>query len=409
MTGSRSLSSFSLCVVVFGTGPLRAQGVPAAPVAVHTIWGSREFASDLVELSWMKDGKTYTTVDADASGNTDLYRVDAVTGAQQVLVRGADLVPAGGGHPVTIEEYRFSGDASKLLVFTNSVRVWRQNTKGTFFVWDLAARRLIPVSAKPGYQQFAKFSPDGRRVAFVRDNNIYVTDLATRAETALTGDGGDNVINGTSDWVYEEELDLRDAFRWSPDGRRIAFWRLDQTAIRPFYLLNADSLYPELVAVRYPKAGTPNSEVKIGIVDLATRRTAWVSLGSERDVYVAAMDFAGSADEIWLTRLNRHQNRLDLLLADATSGASRTIMADSDAAWVDAHEPRWIAGGKQFLFESERDGYQQVYLFDRAGALVRRVTPGGWDVLQVFGVDEKKQLLYFTGAIDGPLGRPLLA
>ena len=110
MTGSRSLSSFSLCVVVFGTGPLRAQGVPAAPLAVHTIWGSREFASDLVELSWMKDGKAYTTVDEDASGNTDLYRVDAVTGAKQLLVRGADLVPAGGGHPVTIEEYRFSGD-----------------------------------------------------------------------------------------------------------------------------------------------------------------------------------------------------------------------------------------------------------------------------------------------------------
>src|SRR3989475_8224530 len=160
-----------------------------------------------------------------------------------------------------------------------------------------------------------------------------------------------------------EELDLRDAFRWSPDGRRIAFWRLDQTAIRPFYLVNADSLYPELLPVRYPKAGTPNSEVRIGIADLATRRTAWVDLGSEKDIYVAAMDFAGSGNEIWLSRLNRHQNRLDLLLADATSGASRTIMADSDAAWVDAHEPRWIAGGKQFLFESERDGYQQVDLF----------------------------------------------
>src|SRR5881394_60941 len=391
----RTISRFAVCVV-FPAGPLLAQGVPAVPLAVHAIWGSREFASDLVELSWMKDGKAYTTVDADASGNTDLYRVDAVTGAKQLLVRGADLVPAGGGHPVTIEEYRFSGDASKLLVFTNSVRVWRENTKGTFFVWDLAARRLIPVSAKPGYQQFAKFSPDGRHVAFVRDHNIYVTDLASGAETALTGDGGDNVINGTSDWVYEEELDLRDAFRWSPDGQRIAYWRLDQTAIRPFYLLNQETLYPTLVPVRYPKAGTPNSEVKIGVVDLATHRTAWVDLGADKDIYVAAMDFAGSGDEIWLTRLNRHQNRLDLRLADATSGASRTIMADSDAAWVDAHEPRWIAGGKQFLFESERDGYQQVYLFDRAGALVRRVTPGGWDVLQVYGVDEKRQMLYFT-------------
>src|SRR2546428_13362518 len=143
-------------------------------------------------------------------------------------------------------------------------------------------------------------------------SNIYVTDFATGTETALTTDGGENVINGTSDWVYEEELDLRVAFRWSPDGRRIAFWRLDQTAIRPFYLLNADSLYPELVPVRYPKAGTPNSEVRIGVVDLATHRTAGVDLGADKDIYVAAMDFAGSGDEIWLTPLNRHPNRLGL-------------------------------------------------------------------------------------------------
>ena len=412
MISPRVRRLFVISLAVLGVAPLVAQTPQAAAppaLTVHAIWGTREFASDLVSPTWMKDGAAYTTIDADSAGRTDLYRVDAVSGRRVLLVRGADLVPPGAQQPVSIEEYRFSADGAKLLIFTDAARVWRQNTKGTYYVWDLPARRLIPVSAQPGYQMFAKFSPDGRMVAFVRANNIYVTDLTTGAETALTADGNDNVINGTSDWVYEEELDLRDAFRWSPDGRRIAFWRLDQTAIRPFYLVNADSLYPELLPVRYPKAGTPNSEVRIGIADLATRRTAWVDLGSEKDIYVAAMDFAGSGNEIWLSRLNRHQNRLDLLLADATSGASRTIMADSDAAWVDAHEPRWIAGGKQFLFESERDGYQQVYLFDRAGALVRRVTPGGWDVLQVFGVDEKKQLLYFTGAIDGPLGRPLLS
>src|SRR6266550_3573722 len=193
----------AVCAVIAFVEPLAAQGVQAPPLTVHAIWGSREYASDLVDITWMKDG-------------------------------------------------------TKLLLFTNSARVWRQNTKGTFYVWDLAGKRLVPVSARPGYQQFAKFSPDGRMVGFVRDNNLYVTDLATGAETALTTDGGENVINGTSDWVYEEELDLRDAFRWSPDGRRIAFWRFDQTAIRPFYLVDHDSLYPALVPVRYPKTGTPN-------------------------------------------------------------------------------------------------------------------------------------------------------
>ena len=242
--------TYAVCALIRVAQPLAAQGVQAPPLTVHAIWGSREYASDLVDVVWMKDGKAYTTLEEDASGNTDLFRVDALTGAKQLLVRGADLIAPGGGKPIVIEEYRFSIDGSKLLLFTNSARVWRQNTKGTFFVWDLAGRRLVPVSTRAGYQQFAKFSPDGRMVGFVRDNNIYVTDLATGTETALTTDGGENVINGTSDWVYEEELDLRDAFRWSPDGRRIAFWRFDQAAIRPFYLVNQDSLYPTLVPVR---------------------------------------------------------------------------------------------------------------------------------------------------------------
>ena len=408
MASAVAFRFIAVCAVVPLAQPLGAQGVQAPPLTVHAIWGSREYASDLVDVAWMKDGKAYTAIEEDASGNTDLYRVDALTGAKQQLLRGADLVPPGGGKPVAIEEYRFSADGSKLLVFTNSARVWRQNTKGTFFVWDFAGKRLAPVSARPGYQQFAKFSPDGRMVGFVRDNNLYVTDLATGAETALTTDGGENVINGTSDWVYEEELDLRDAFRWSPDGRRVAFWRLDQAAIRPFYLVDHDSLYPALVPVRYPKAGAANSTVKIGVTEVATGRTSWVDLGSDKDVYVAALDFADSPTELWLTRLNRHQNRLDLLLADATTGAARVIMSDSDAAWVDANQPRWIAGGRQFLFVSERDGYDQVYLFNRDGSLVRRVTPGGWDVFELLGVDEPSKVLYFTAAIDGPLGRPLL-
>src|SRR6266576_744228 len=400
--------TYVVCAVIPLGAPLAAQGVQAPPLSVHSIWGSPEYESDLVDVAWMKDGKAYTTLEEGASGNTDLYRVDALTGTKQLLVRGADLIGPGGGKPIAIEEYRFSIDGAKLLIFTNSARVWRQNTKGTFFVWDFASRRLIPVSARAGYQQFAKFSPDGRMVGFVRDNNLYVTDLATGAETPLTTDGSETVINGTSDWVYEEELDLRDAFRWSPDGRRIAFWRFDQAPIRPFYLVNQDSLYPMLVPVRYPKTGTPNSTVKIGVAEVATGRTSWVDLGVEQDIYVAAMDFADSPAELWLTRLNRHQNRLDVLLADATTGAAHVIMSDSDSAWVDANQPRWIAGGRQFLFVSEREGYDQDYLFNRDGSLVRRVTPGGWDVFELLGVDEQSKVLYFTGAMDGPLGRPLL-
>ena len=406
---SRSVRPLFLVVcTAFLCSALPAQVGQTPSLTVQAIWGSPEFAGDSVVLAWAPDGKTYTTVEEDTAGGTDLYRVDAASGAKQLLVRGRDLVPPGATRPIGIEEYSFSEDGTKLLIFTNSARVWRQNTKGTFFVWDFAARRLTPVSPNPGYQEFAKFSPDGRLVGFVRNNNIFVTDLATATETALTRDGSDNVINGTSDWVYEEELDLRDAFRWSPDGKRIAFWRLDQTAIAPFYLLNQDSLYPALVPVRYPKAGTANSEVKIGIVDVRGGRTSWVDLGADKDIYVAAMGFADTSGTLWLTRLNRHQNRLDLMLADPQTGASRVIMTDTDSAWVDANKPVWIDAGKQFLFVSEREGYDQVYLFDRTGTLVRRLTPGGWDIGVVYGVDEKSHVLYFSGATPGPLERQLM-
>ena len=394
-----------LAVLVLLARSLPGQG-PA--LTVHSIFGSRDFANDLRETEWMRDGTAYTYLEPDSSDETNLYRLDAVSGARTVLVRGAELVPPGARDPIDVDGYQFSRDGAKLLIYTNSVRVWRQNTKGTYYIWDFAGKRLVPMSRKSGYQMFAKLSPDGQRVAFVRDNNIFVSDLASGAETALTTDGGDNVINGTSDWVYEEELDLRDAFRWSPDGQRIAFWRFDQTAVRPYYLVNADQPYPTLVPVHYPKAGTPNSEVRIGVVELTTGRTTWVDLGADRDIYVAAMDFADSPTEIWLTRLNRAQNRLDLLLSDVRSGASRTIMTDRDSAWVDAHQPVWFDGGKQFLFASERDGYTHLYLYTRSGALVRRVTPGDWDVLEVRGVDEKARAVYVTGAIDGPLSRPLL-
>jgi dipeptidyl-peptidase 4 len=400
--GAASLALLAL--LLFGVSGLRAQ---APALTVHTIFGTRDFANDLVDIQWMRDGSAYTLL-ASQGGETNLYRVDAASGDSTLLVHGRDLVPPGEREPLDIDGYEFSRDGSKLLLYTNSVRVWRRNTKGIYYVWDFATKRLTPVSRKPGYQMFAKFSPDGRLVGFVRDHNIFITDLTTGEEIPLTTDGSETIINGTSDWVYEEELDLRDAFRWSPDGRRIAFWRLDQSAERPVYLVNADSLYPALRAVRYPKAGTANAQVKIGVVDLADRQTTWIDLGSNLDIYVAAMDFADSPTELWLTRLNRLQNREDLLLADARTGASHVIMSDVDSAWVDAHEPIWFDGGREFLFESERDGFAHLYLYRRSGALVRRVTPDSWDVLGVYGVDDAARTVYFSGAIDGPLVRPVL-
>ncbi|MFQ5703751.1 MAG: S9 family peptidase [Gemmatimonadales bacterium] len=316
-------------------------------------------------------------------------------------------MPRGKGKPIAIESYWFSNDETQVLIFTNSVRVWRRNTKGEFYVWDRKKRQLNPISDVTGLQQFAKFSPDGKSVAFVRDNNIFVAKLRSRREKQLTFDGDENIINGTGDWVYEEELGVRDGFEFSPDGKRIVFWRFDQTPIKPFYLIDQTSRPPNLLPVRYPLAGAQNSDVRIGVVEISSGKTAWVDLGPDKDIYVAALGFAGSSSEVWLTRLNRNQNKLDLMLADAKTGTSRVVMSDSDEAWVDVHVPHWIEGGARFLFESERDGYNQVFLLGRDGSLVRKVTTQEWDVFGIAGYDESRGLLYFTGAGEGPLVRPL--
>jgi dipeptidyl-peptidase-4 len=374
-------------------------------LTVERVWGGDEFTGDLSSIEWMADGTSYTYVAGEDT--TDLYRVDARSSAERLLVAGTALVPPGGTEPIVIEDYEFSPDLTRLLIYTNSVRVWRQNTSGEYYLWDFQARQLTPLSTAPGYQQFAKFSPDGRYVGWVREHDLFVRDLATGEEIRLTYDGNHNVINGTADWVYEEELSLRDAFRFSPDGERVALWRFDQTVIEPFYMIDETTLYPTLMPVRYPKAGTQNSEVRIGVVEIGSGETTWIDLGSETDIYIADMDFAGTSTEIWFTRLNRHQNRLDLMLADVRTGSSRVIMTDEDEAWVEQEEPHWIDDGQQFLFLSERDGHRQLYLFRRDGTLVRKVTTGGWDVASVRGVDERNDVVYFTGSMESPLTRPL--
>jgi dipeptidyl-peptidase-4 len=400
----KTLSLVLALAVQFLFAPLSAQ---VSRLSVESIFGMELFASDLVPVQWSTDPRYFTSTEESADGIVDLYRVDTRSGERELMLRGADLVPPGQEQAIEIESYEFSADGSKLLIFTNSVQVWRQNTKGEFYVWDFGRRRLTPVSTQPGLQQFAKFSQNGRLVGFVRDNNLFVTDLRSGRETKMTSDGDENIINGATDWVYEEELGLRDAFRFSLDGRRIAFWRFDQTVIKPFYMTDALSLYPELLPVRYPKAGEANSEVRIGVVEISSGNTTWVDIGPETDTYIARMDFANSSDEIWFTRLNRHQNQLDLLLADVRTGDSHVIFTDNDDAWVANTAPRWIKGGRQFLFESERSGYNQVYLYDRDGSMVDLVTPGEWDVLEVYGVDEENEILYYAGAGDGPTKRPL--
>jgi len=373
---------------------------------IERIFGNGDLGGRPDSVRWMPDGQHWSTIDSDSLGRGELWQVEARTGRREKLVSAADLVEAGSGEPLPIEGYAFSDDGRRLLIFSESQQVWRARTKGHYYVFDFPTRRLIPVSGQDGWQMFAKLSPDARQVAFVRDNDLYVTDLASGEERRLTSDGSETIINGTTDWVYEEELDLRDAFRWSPDGSRIAYWRFDQGPVRTYWLVDELPLYPELNGVRYPKAGEANSTARVGSLELATGETTWFDIGAEEDIYIARMEWAESSDEVLIQRLNRHQNQLDLLLGDARTGRTSLLFSERDEAWLDANDDQqWIDDGQRFTWTSDRDGYSHVYLYDRSGRMVRQLTRGSWDVTAFHGVHEESGRIFFTAASESPITR----
>src|SRR5436190_14515569 len=366
---------------------------------------------DAGQLRWLDDS-TFTALVPVAGGQgTDLVKVDA-SGRQTVLIPASRFVPAGASAPLEVEDYTWSDDLAHLLVFTNSARVWRENTRGDFWVLRVAGgapRKLGGAAAKPSTLQFAKFSPDGRRVAYVREHDLWVEPVAGGPIVRLTRDGSRTTLNGTFDWVYEEELFLRDGFRWSPDGRSIAYWQLDATGVRDFLLINdTDSLYSFTIPVQYPKAGTTNSAARIGVVSAAGGPTAWMKIpGDPRNNYLARMDWAASSTQLTVQQLNRRQNQRTMWIADARGGAARSLLVERDSAWIEIHDDvedfgpgpslHWLTDGSAFVFLSERDGWRHAWLVDRAGT-TKLITPGDYDVMQVAKIDLRGGWLYFEAS-----------
>jgi len=414
MRGRSGLPGRAAALVAAATltlaAPALAARPPAAPPApsdtgrltVQRIFGSSYFEAERFSGTWLPDGAAWAELTTDADGQPTIWKVDPASGRRSRMAGPAELTPAGRDRALDIESFAFSSDGRRLLLFTDAQKVWRRRTKGIYWVLDLASGRLTPVSHEPGWQWFAKLSPGGDRVAFARDHDLWVTELSTGQERRLTHTGSDSILNGTTDWVYEEELSLRDGFRWSPDGKRIAYWRFDRSPVGVYWLLNDTTLYPTPEPVHYPKAGTDNSLVRVGIVDLSADSTTWIDVEPGQAGYLPAMGWADSA-HVWLERLSRDQGRLDLLLADAGTGRARTVLTEQDSAWVDLPEdPAWLDGGKRFVWSSERSGWRHLYLYDRDGDLVRRLTGGEWPVTGVVGVDPGRGRVWFAAARQGP-------
>jgi dipeptidyl-peptidase-4 len=393
-----------------------AQEKPFDPIlTLDRIFTSDDFRQESFgPARWMKDGDSYTTLERSekTKSGRDVIHYSAGSGKREVLVPASLLVPPGDTLPLRIENYQWSADEKKLLVFTNSKRVWRQNTKGEYWVLDLGDGHLTKLGQKldPSTLMFAKLSPDGARAAYVYENNIYVETIADGHVVQLTHDGSGTIINGNFDWVYEEEFEIRDGFRWSPDGTSIAFWQLDSKGVRDFHMINnTDSLYPQVITFKYPKVGETNSACRIGVVPSAGGDIVWLRVpGDPRNTYIPRMEWARNSKEIVLQHLNRLQNRNDVILADIATGEIRIVMTDSDRAWVDVMDDLyWINDGEAFTWASEKDGWRHIYLVSRKDGREKLVTPGEFDVIHVEAVDKKGEWLYYIASPDNPTQRYL--
>lgn len=393
-----------------------AEDRPASPwLTVDRIFDSSDFREKGAATGeWLEGGTGYTTLEDGAEGRSgkDIVWHDPATGRTEVLVASTLLIPSGKSQPLSIENYTFSTNRARLLVFTESRKVWRRNTRGDYWVLDISSRELKKLGgdAAPSSLMFATFSPDGTSVAYVREHNIYVQDLVDYRIKPLTQDGSADVINGTFDWVYEEELELRNGMKWSPDSRKLAFWQLNSAEVPEFYILNnTEGMYPRLNRFKYPKTGQKNSSVRVGVANVADGNIQWMGIPEDpTGHYLARMMWTPDARELLVQQLNRRQNTLKVWQADAATGEAHEILAERDGAWVDVvDEWRWSKEGERFLWVSERDGWRHLYSVSRDGKDQKLLTKGDFDVVSVAGVDEAHQWIYFMASPGDPIHRYL--
>lgn len=391
---------------------------PAAPpkapdpaqLTLDRIFASDDFRGDRPPVVKWLDAGGYTTLQPSKTHPkaTDIVHFDTA-GKTAVLVPAEKLIPSGAKEPLAVQDYDLSKDLDLVLIYTNSAKVWRLNTRGDYWTYRRSTDKLAQLggAASPASLMFAKLSPDGSRVGFVRDNNLFVEPSEGGTPRQLTTDGNAEVINGTFDWVYEEEFFCRDGWRWAPDGKQIAYWQLDSRGVKTFTLVdNTSGKYPILKTFAYPKTGERNSACRVGVVPTEGGKTRWLEVpGDTRtDCYIPRLEWLANSQELVLQRVNRLQNAVDVCRADAATGKVRKIHTERDGAWVDIHDDavKWVNQGSDFTWISERDGWRHLYLVSADGAVVRRVTGGAFDVIRVLHLDEKAGQVYYLASPDNP-------
>jgi dipeptidyl-peptidase-4 len=353
---------------------------------------------------WATDGYQYYSVQ-----NGELDEFDTRDSAKKMVLLTKQMVTPAGGQPLRIENFSVSDDGKKVLIFTNSKRVWRYNTRGDYWIYDFAAKTLkqIGKDMPASSLMFAKLSADGAKAAYVSGHNLYVEDLASGAVKQLTSDGTNRLINGTFDWAYEEEFDDRDGFRWSPDSKAIAYWHIDASKIKNYLMLNTtDSVYPFVVPVEYPVAGEDPSACKVGVVDIGTAKTTWMAVpGDDVQHYIPRMEWADNAGQLILQQLNRAQNDSKIFVCNASTGVATLVHEEQSDSWIDAGDGRdpigwnWINKGKDFIWLSEKDGWRHIYKISKDGQETL-LTRGNYDVIGLTRIDEAGGYIYFAASPD---------
>lgn len=373
-------------------------------ITIQDFTSSNVFAQRSVPaFTWMKDGKSFTVLE----GNQIVRYSIPDTKRLEVVLNANSLNPQ-----IRIENYTFSGDEKKILLQTQTEKIYRRSYKAVYYVYDRDGKSLKKLS-EGGPQSYATFSPDASNVAFVRDNNLFVVDLNGMKEKAITRDGKRNqIINGTTDWVYEEEFTFVKAFYWSPDGKKIAFYRFDESGVKQYTLQkwHADSLYPVNYVYKYPKAGEDNSILSIHIHDLETDKTIQADYGSNDDIYIPRIRWTSSSNLLSVRKMNRLQNVLEIYHVDASSGKSKAVVTEKSDTYIDidfTDHLYYLSDGKHFVHASEKSGYNHLYLYNIDGKLVNQITKGEWEVTDVYAVDEKTKTIYYGSTEPSYLERHL--
>ena len=360
------------------------------------------------QLQWAKAGNSFYQIE-----NGEIVQTLLPSYQKKVIVSAKNLTTPTNKVALNIVKYSFAINGNKVLLFTNAQKVWRYKTKGDYWLYDIQKNTLYQLGkGLPNASlMFAKFNNDATKIAYVSNYNIYVEDIATQKITPLTVNGTRKLINGTFDWVYEEEFFCRDGFRWSPDGKKIAYWQLDAKSTKDYLMINnTDSAYPHAIPVEYPVAGQAPSPFKIGVVDINTANTMWMNIPTDTTLqsYLPRMEWAANNTALIVQHLNRTQNQSDILLCNVTTGTAKVIYHEVDKAWIDVQQLwdedyqyggwDWLNNGKQFVWASEKDGWRHLYTLSIDGKTETLITVGNYDVMDICAIDENSGFVYFMAS-----------